>query len=92
MKVLKVTIRKVWFNKILSGKKTEEYREIKDYWTTRLKGKNFDAVQFFCGAYCSEKLPNFTRELKEVVKGSGVWEWGALPGVTYYVLRLGKLL
>ena len=31
---------------ILSGEKKEEYREFKDYWTTRLDGKRFDIISF----------------------------------------------
>ena len=36
MKVLKLTLKKKWFDMILSGEKTEEYREINDYWKSRL--------------------------------------------------------
>ena len=35
-KILKLTINKEWFSRILSGEKTEEYREIKPYWAHRL--------------------------------------------------------
>lgn len=35
-KVLTLTISKQWFDMILSGEKTEEYREIKPYWAKRL--------------------------------------------------------
>lgn len=35
-KVLTLTISKEWYSKIMSGKKTEEYRKIKPYWVTRL--------------------------------------------------------
>lgn len=35
-KSLKLTIKKDWFDKIKSGEKTEEYREIKPYWIDRL--------------------------------------------------------
>lgn len=35
-KTLKLTLNKQWFDMIEKGIKTEEYREIKDYWTTRL--------------------------------------------------------
>lgn len=30
-------LKKEWFEKIKSGKKTIEYREVKPYWTSRLK-------------------------------------------------------
>ena len=36
MKTLKLTLKKKWFDMILSGEKTEEYREINDYWKSRL--------------------------------------------------------
>lgn len=35
-KVLTLTVSKQWFDKIVSGEKTEEYREIKPYWIQRL--------------------------------------------------------
>lgn len=35
-KVLTLTVSKQWFDMIVSGEKTEEYREIKGYWTKRL--------------------------------------------------------
>src|SRR5690625_6384572 len=34
--VLKLTVKKEWFDFIKSGEKTEEYREIKPYWVERL--------------------------------------------------------
>lgn len=36
MKILHLTLTKKWFDMILSGEKTEEYRQIKPYWTSRL--------------------------------------------------------
>jgi len=35
-KTLKLTLNKQWFDMIEKGIKTEEYREIKGYWVTRL--------------------------------------------------------
>lgn len=35
-KVLSLTVSKKWFDKIMSGEKTEEYREIKPCWIKRL--------------------------------------------------------
>lgn len=34
--VLRLTLKKYWFDMIKSGVKKEEYREIKDYWVNRL--------------------------------------------------------
>lgn len=36
MKTLHLTLKKKWFDKITSGEKKEEYREIKPYWIRRL--------------------------------------------------------
>jgi len=37
---LKLTLKKKWFDEILSGVKTKEYREIKKYWLWRLFWNN----------------------------------------------------
>lgn len=34
-KVLTLSVKKEWFDKIVSGEKKEEYREIKPYWVAR---------------------------------------------------------
>jgi len=36
MEILHLTLKKKWFDMILSGEKKEEYREIKDFWLKRL--------------------------------------------------------
>jgi len=38
MKTLHLNLKRKWFDMILSGEKTEEYREIKDHWCIRLVG------------------------------------------------------
>lgn len=43
-KYLTLTVSKEWFGKILSGEKTEEYREIKPYWVVRLFQNNSNIV------------------------------------------------
>ena len=35
--MLTFNLKKEWFEKIKSGVKTHEYREVKPYWTTRIK-------------------------------------------------------
>lgn len=51
MKILHLTLMKNWFDEILAGTKTIEYREIKPYWTKRLvnaEGKpiHYDLILF----------------------------------------------
>ncbi len=36
MKTLQLNLKKKWFNMILSGEKKEEYRDVKEYWVSRL--------------------------------------------------------
>lgn len=40
-KVLTLSVKKEWFDKIVSGEKKEEYREIKPYWENRLIKKSW---------------------------------------------------
>ena len=47
MKTLHLNLKKKWFDMILSGEKTEEYREIKEYWIKRLCWFGED----FCSSY-----------------------------------------
>ena len=54
-KVLTLTVRKEWFDMIVAGEKTEEYREIKPYWASRLVNQQaesgevlFDEFGGFC--------------------------------------------
>lgn len=58
---------------IRTGKKTEEYREIKPYWDARLN-KDFDFVQFRNGY--GEDAPVMVFRCLWIAKGRGVKEWG----------------
>lgn len=42
-KVLILTVCKEWFDMIVSGEKTEEYRKIKPYWSSRLVNQNAES-------------------------------------------------
>lgn len=53
-KVLYLSVKKQWFDMIASGEKTEEYREVKHYWSIRFSewkfimsnhGKRMDMVK-----------------------------------------------
>ena len=43
-KVLTLIVSKQWFDMIIAGEKTEEYREIKPYWVVRLFQNNSNIV------------------------------------------------
>ncbi len=90
LKVLHLTLKKSWFDMILSGVKKEEYREMKPYWHKRLLNKKYDVIKFRNGY--SKDAPTMTVEFKELMSGLGIMEWGALPAQPVYILRLGDIL
>lgn len=47
MTTLHLTLKKKWFDLILSGEKKEEYREIKDYWAKRLVEPMFHRMETY---------------------------------------------
>jgi hypothetical protein len=87
MKILHMTLKKKWFDLILSGVKTEEYRKIKSYWDTRLS-KEYDIIRFKNGY--NKNSPVFDIELIGIKKGLGNVEWGGSSEVVY-ILQLGKI-
>lgn len=89
-RVLHLTLKRQWFDLIHLGVKRAEYREIKPYWTTRLKGKQYDAVHFRNGYNANS--PAMTFELLGIDVGMGFVPWGAPSDVPVYILRLGKML
>lgn len=51
VKILHLTLKKEWFNQILAGTKTSEYREYKEFWIKRLMNqdetfKTYDVIHF----------------------------------------------
>lgn len=75
---------------IASGKKMEEYRELKPYWHKRLQGRSYDAIKFRNGY--RKDAPEILIELKEILSGLGITEWGAPEETTVYILKLGRIL
>lgn len=55
-KVLTLTVSKEWFDKIVSGEKTEEYREIKPYWIKRLTTNCEVVYDVVAETYCGKVL------------------------------------
>lgn len=51
MKILHLTLKKQWYDMIVSGEKKEEYREIKQYWINRFAicgGKDPRPFGYYC--------------------------------------------
>ena len=55
-KVLTLTVSKKWFDMIVAGEKTEEYREIKTYWIKRLTTNCEVSYDVAAETYCERVL------------------------------------
>lgn len=100
-------IKKKWYDMILSGEKTEEYREIKPYWTKRIQNIfsqyyhfDVDPPRLTWDEQPREVLfrngygndkPYFIAECT-VSEGIGKPEWGAEPGKTCYIFHIKRIL
>ncbi|MCK4729992.1 MAG: ASCH domain-containing protein [Candidatus Aenigmarchaeota archaeon] len=78
-RILHLTLLKKWFDLIACGKKIEEYREIKPYWTKRLIGNSFDEIYFKNGY--NKNAPFMKVEWKGLKKGKDK-----------YIISLGKII
>lgn len=89
--VLTLPIKRKWFEMILSGKKKEEYREIKPYYNARFRNV-FAAEQDSAKPVCfrngySAKSPSFIADCRLSI-GIGNTDWGASANTTYYILHI----
>lgn len=87
---LHLTLKRQWFDMIASGEKTDEYREIKPYWETRLSDASRYSVVRFRNGY-NPGSPTMTIELLGISQGVGNPKWGA-PSSPVYRLHLGKII
>lgn len=88
--ILLLRLTEEWFYKIHSGEKTEEYRELKNYWAKRLISKRYNAIKFVNG-FGSDR-PWMIIEYKQLGIGMGKKEWGAPDNEQVFVLTLGKII
>lgn len=92
-KPLVLTIKKRWFDMKVSGIKLEEYREHKPYYE-RLFAKYRDGERInivYRNGY-SANSPYISETDILHWHGTGHEEWGAVPGVDYFVLELLEAL
>ena len=82
-RVLQLTIDREFFDEIALGRKTEEYREQKDYWATRLDGRDYDTIIFRNGY--GPDVPEMEVEFKGVRKTRR-------KGDAIYAIKPGKIL
>jgi hypothetical protein len=82
-RTLQLTIDREFIDAIATGQKTEEYRERKEYWATRLEGRDYDTIMFRNG-YGAD-VPTMEVEYKGVRKT-------IRKGDEIYAIKLGKIL
>lgn len=98
---LRLDVNLKQFAMILSGVKTVEYREIKQYYgrlfacgQIKINGEYYDACQvdicFHLGY--AKKRPAMLFACNGLSIGIGNPEWGAEPNVPYYRIGIGELL
>ena len=85
--ILELTIKKKWFDMIVSDEKPEEYRDIKEYWKKRLVGKLYSHVRFRNGY--ATNAPTHMREIRSIAIGNGNPYWGAAIGKKVFIIKLG---
>ena len=100
--MLTLPIKKKWYDMIKSGKKKEEYREIKPYWTKRFENNlnevvlnmnyRFPIIESATGEVIfkngyHKNSPKIKCKIKLNIN-IGKTEWGAEPNKEYYVLKI----
>jgi hypothetical protein len=99
MEILHLTLKKKWFDMILSGEKKHEYREDKEYWRKRFLVPNTHPAVFtskpdtirFTNGYGADK-PSFDIECTGLRYGWGKKEWGGMENNLQFVISLGAIL
>lgn len=98
MMTLYLPLKKEWYNMIENGEKKEEYREINDYWKSRLMQyslrygvreyvfKPLDEVRFSYG-YTQKTM---TFKIDTITIGRGKPEWGAPTDHEVFIIKLGE--
>ena len=94
--MLTLPIKKKWYDMILSKEKTEEYREINQYYTTRFRNLFGYPVYWnepheicFRNGYRKDS-PSFVATCTLRI-GKGKQVWGAKESKKYYVLKIWEV-
>lgn len=88
MRTLYLPLKAKWYDMIESGFKTEEYREIKPYWTKRLTVDNSLMRDYthVCFSYGYTKR-RMTYEVEKITIGRGNPEWGAPEDRNVFIIK-----
>lgn len=75
------------YDLVAAGYKKEVYRETSYTWLARVG--RFDALKEVC-LVCAKKRTSMTFKAGRISIREGRPDWGAEPGVRYYVIQLGE--
>lgn len=89
MKKLHIIIKRKYFDEILSGKKTKEYRIVKPYWVNKIVGKNYSHIIFQAGY--SATAPRMEAEYLGYKIENLRHEFFGNESVVVFALSLGKI-
>lgn len=94
--MLTLPIKKKWFDMILSGEKTEEYRNITPYYNTRFRNV-WGPPEWWYEPH-KIKFRNGYRAFSPFIEaectlatGTGKTKWGAEPGKKCFILHIVKI-
>lgn len=82
-KSLLLRLKRKWFDAIVGGYKTEEYRRASEYWRSRIENRAYDTIMFRNGY--GPTRPTVLVEYKG-------WDRVHSGGDDFYAIRLGKPL
>jgi hypothetical protein len=88
--VLRLTLKRRWFDLIASGDKKEEYRYPGKWILSRLAGKEYDRIEFRNGY--GPNVPVMMVEYLGWAIGTGQPRCGAGCGELVVVIRIGRVL
>lgn len=77
--VLNLNVYRIWFDKIATGEKRIEYRDVTPYWRKRIENRDYEEIRFTNGYRAN--APFMRVEYRGYFKSAG-----------FYCLRLGKIL
>lgn len=81
MKILHLTLKKKWFDMIDSGEKTEEYREVKPFWSKRFTLLPNDSPSLSDVSRCGEYVWRDRYDVVRFVNGGNFHH--SLPSITF---------
>jgi hypothetical protein len=92
LRVLRLTLKRHWFDMIASGEKREEYRTAGKWILSRLEGKEYDRIEFKNGY--GQNVPTMEVEYLGWAYSFGKRQWGGggEQGKPFATIYLGRVI